>query len=441
MGEVFLAHDTQLDRRVALKVPTITDDDDGEMAERFIREARSAASLEHPNICPIYDVGSIDGTLFVTMAYIKGQKLSRAIGNQPIPQRSAVVIVRKVALALDRIHRNGVIHRDVKPDNIMLNQDGEPFVMDFGIARRTIADDVTRLTQTGTLLGTPAYMSPEQIDIDREVDARTDIYSLGVTLYEMLTGHIPFDGPIPSVIHGIMTKTPRNPSQWNSKIDRVLESICLKMMAKNVNDRIPTMRHVAYVLGDWNRSHQRPDSSAAVLPSITAHSTEEAATPTVSVTTFPTFSQQAIPSPKRRNKHWIVAVIVMLLAIATMYFTQYFLERSQVVVRKDEQGTVESVFFDLSKDKLRQRSRKRLSLEFKIKLDSQRWNTDNITQLRPLIMDILGNGFDVGTGDMKQEANGEIRGIVAITAPASASPKQVARLLETVSGVQKATPR
>src|SRR5436309_5797542 len=137
MGAVYLAEDTQLDRRVALKVPHFTAEDSPQVRTRFFREARAAATLDHPNLCPVHDVGEIGGTPYLTMAYIEGQPLSASVrGGQPLPPREAAAIVRKLALALHEAHQKGVIHRDLKPGNVMMNQRGEPVVMDFGLARR-----------------------------------------------------------------------------------------------------------------------------------------------------------------------------------------------------------------------------------------------------------------------------------------------------------------
>src|SRR5262245_24792345 len=175
MGSVYLVHDSQLDRQVALKVPSFTPDDP-EILQRFYREARAAAALHHPNLCPVHDVGEIGGIHFLTMAYIRGSSLAEhARAHQPMPQEQAATLVRKVALALAQAHRHGIIHRDLKPSNIMLDPNGEPVIMDFGLARRIDAEDA-RLTKTGTLLGTPAYMSPEQVAGDvANVGAASDV--------------------------------------------------------------------------------------------------------------------------------------------------------------------------------------------------------------------------------------------------------------------------
>ena len=168
MGKVYLAHDEQLDRDIALKVPRFSAKGDEERIERFYREARAAATLRHPNVCPIHDVGEFDGRPFLTMAYIKGR---------PLQQRQAAIIVRKLARGLAAAHKEEVTHRDLKPANVMIDERNEPIVMDFGLAQRE-RDNEPQLTKDGTLLGTPAYMPPEQVIGDAKlIGPPADIYS------------------------------------------------------------------------------------------------------------------------------------------------------------------------------------------------------------------------------------------------------------------------
>ncbi len=184
MGSVYLAHDTQLDRPVALKVPHFTPEDGPEILERFYREARAAATLAHPNICPVYDVGEVGGVPYLTMAYVEGKPLAAFLKDgKPVLAAQAAAVVRKLALALQEAHARGVLHRDLKPANVMINARKEPVIMDFGLARRVNKEEV-RLTRKGAVLGTPAYMSPEQVGGDPDaVGPRSDVYSLGVILY------------------------------------------------------------------------------------------------------------------------------------------------------------------------------------------------------------------------------------------------------------------
>src|SRR5262245_2663253 len=252
MGSVYLAHDGPLDRQVALKVPHFTPEDGPEVLERFYREARAAGSIQHPNICQVFDIGQIDGTPFVTIAYIEGKTLAELIRDgQALPQRPAAALVRKLALALDEAHRRGVIHRDLKPANVMVTPQHEPVVMDFGLARRVDRQD-ERLTRSGAILGTPAYMPPEQVQGDTAaMGPGCDVYSLGVVLYELLTGQLPFRGPAMAVLGQILTQKPQRPSEHRPDLDPALEAICLKAMAKKVSNRYASMAAFARALGDY----------------------------------------------------------------------------------------------------------------------------------------------------------------------------------------------
>ncbi len=278
MGAVYLAHDSQLDRKVALKTPSLQDRNaPEEMIERFYREARSAATLRHANICPVYDVGQIDGTHYIAMAYIDGRPLSDFTQREnSVPPRAAASIARKLALALDEAHRHGVIHRDLKPANIMIDLRREPVVMDFGLARRSAAAEQAQITQSGMILGTPAYMSTEQLEGNPDrIGPASDQYSLGVILYEMLAGQLPFRGSMTAVVAQIMTESPQPPSELRDGIDRELEAICLKMMAKSASDRYETMKGVADALTTWLKldksatSDTSPSAAATSQPDAT----------------------------------------------------------------------------------------------------------------------------------------------------------------------------
>jgi serine/threonine protein kinase/WD40 repeat protein len=259
MGAIYLAYDPKLDRQVALKVPQFELGTDPEVVQRFYREARAAATIEHPNICPIYDVGEVNGIHYLTMAHIEGRPLSAFVQNgKPFPERQAAAVVRKIALALQEAHARGVIHRDLKPANIMINQRKEPVIMDFGLARQLNKDD-PRLTHSAYLVGTPAYAAPEQVRAQGEtLGPGCDIYSLGVIFYEMLTGQLPFQGPLMAVLGQILTQEPESPSKHRPDLDRRLETICLKAIAKKVEDRFGTMSDLAAALTDYLRRAGEP---------------------------------------------------------------------------------------------------------------------------------------------------------------------------------------
>jgi len=252
MGAVYLAHDTQLDRQVALKVPRFSADESPQVLERFLREARSAAVLHHPNICPVHDAGQIDGVHYLTMAYIEGHSLSAFIRpDKPLPERHVAAVIRKLALALEEAHERGIIHRDLKPSNVMIDRRHEPVVMDFGLARRADGPQ-SHLTHSGALLGTPAYMSPEQVlGQPEQIGAQADVYSLGVILYELLTGHVPFEGPPAAVIGQVLTAEPPGPQERRADLDPRLAEICLKAMAKKREARYGSMKELATALGEY----------------------------------------------------------------------------------------------------------------------------------------------------------------------------------------------
>jgi serine/threonine protein kinase len=245
MGAVYLARDEDLHREVALKVPRIDFDDTPQALERFYQEARAAAAFRHPNICPVYEVGEIDGIHYLTMAFIDGKSLIEVIKSGALmSQRKIADLIRKIALALEEAHRNGVIHRDIKSANIMINSRNEPIVMDFGLARRNKPGDA-RITQSGTIMGSPAYMSPEQVRDLMTAGPACDIYSLGVVLYELLARRLPFLGAPMEVISQLLLDPPPTPSKFRPDVDPALEAICLKALGKKPEDRHPSMGKMA----------------------------------------------------------------------------------------------------------------------------------------------------------------------------------------------------
>jgi serine/threonine protein kinase len=252
MGSVFLARDPELDRLVALKVPNPGLAEDPVFLERFRREAKSAAAFRHPNFCPVYEVGQDGGTHYLAMAYIEGQTLADRIKAVPaIRPREAAAIVRDLARALAEAHRRNIIHRDLKPQNIMLDHRGQLVIMDFGLARRAGRDDEPTLTGTNAAMGTPAYMSPEQVRGDKSVGPATDLYALGVILYELLTEKRPFSGVTSQIFVKIATEMPVSPSKLRDGIEPELEAICMRAMAKDPKDRQPSAEVLAEELAHW----------------------------------------------------------------------------------------------------------------------------------------------------------------------------------------------
>jgi WD40 repeat protein/serine/threonine protein kinase len=269
MGTVYLAYDTRLDRKVALKVPRFAPGSNPENLERFYREARATATITHPNLCPLYDVGEVNGTPYLTMAYIEGWPLAKFIRpDKLLPQFGVATVARIVAQAIEEAHKHGVIHRDLKPGNIMINKRGEPIVMDFGLARWINADkEDVRLTRSGAILGAPVYMSPEQVYGDvNAMGPGCDVYSLGVILYELLTGRLPFEGPTSAVLAKTLIQPPKPPSAHRPDVDPRLEAICLKAMAKKIGDRYQTMGELADALTEYIRAERH----AQTLTSLSA---------------------------------------------------------------------------------------------------------------------------------------------------------------------------
>lgn len=245
MGAVYLAEDRQLGRHVALKLPSFNPADAGKRIERFVREARAAAVLQHPNICMIYDAGEVDGRPFITMALIEGQPLENTVdGGNALPWRKAAALARKVALALAHAHAKGIVHRDLKPGNIMLTPEGEPILMDFGLAKRVGEGDQldVKLTHDGAVLGTPSYMAPEQVkgEIDK-IGPTTDVYALGAVLFELLTGQTPYVGSLGQVMGSILGAPVPSARNLRAEVPVQLDQVCQRALAKEPGDRFPSM--------------------------------------------------------------------------------------------------------------------------------------------------------------------------------------------------------
>ena len=241
MAEVYRARDELLGREVAVKVLSERFANDRSFVERFRREAQAAANLSHPNIVSLYDYGSDDGSYFIVMEFIEGKPLSDVIATDgPLMPERAAEIASDVARALERAHDAGLVHRDVKPGNIMITSLGQTKVTDFGIVRALGGDSEQTMTQAGMVIGTAAYLSPEQAQ-GNPVDARSDVYSLGCVLCEMLTGRAPFTGDTPlSIAYKHVREDPVPPSALNPDVPPELDAITMKALAKNPDNRFAT---------------------------------------------------------------------------------------------------------------------------------------------------------------------------------------------------------
>jgi serine/threonine protein kinase len=248
-GTVYLAEDALADRLVAIKVPDFSAGSPPTAVERFRRSARAAARLTHANLCPIYEVGEWQGAPFLVMPHLALPSLAdRLKEGPPFAPREAAELVRKLAMAMQVAHQAGVIHRDLNPANILLDAEGEPIVVDFGLAR-LVETGSSRLTQAGEVLGVPAYIAPEQLSGNPETHAAScDVFSLGVILYELLTGELPFGRTLQEVLLRIMTQDPAPPSSLRPEVGPELDGVCRQALARKVKDRFRSMGELAEAL-------------------------------------------------------------------------------------------------------------------------------------------------------------------------------------------------
>ena len=250
-GVVFRARQKSLNRTVALKVISLGQWASKAHLKRFRREAEAAASLDHPGIVPIYEVGERDGSCYFSMKFVEGGQLDEVARREPMPIRQAVELIAKVARTVHYAHEHGILHRDIKPGNILLDAKGEPHLTDFGLAR--LVESESSVTQTLDVLGTPSYMAPEQaVGNNAAVSSATDVYGLGAVLYQLLTGHPPFAGGTTYETIKLLEDTePRPPRLLNPKIDRDLSTICLKCLEKDPKRRYSSALALAEDLERW----------------------------------------------------------------------------------------------------------------------------------------------------------------------------------------------
>ena len=298
MADVWLAEDTHLQRRIALKVLHPRLAQDREFVMRFQREAESAAGLQHPNVVAVFDRGEWQGTYYIAMQYVEGPTLKQLI-DSGITVEQGVAVIRQVLQAAGYAHRQGIVHRDLKPQNVIVDPEGKAVVTDFGIARAGVSD----ITQTGSVMGTPHYLSPEQAQ-GFEVTAVSDLYSIGVMLYEVLTGRVPFEGESAvAVAMKQVSQMPQRPSSIQPRVSPALDAVVMRALEKDPGQRFQSADAFIAALDQAMREPGgagRGTTSFAALPPVVAVPVEEG-------------EEDPEAKRKRRRNWWILAALVAIL--------------------------------------------------------------------------------------------------------------------------------
>jgi serine/threonine-protein kinase len=319
MGTVYLARDPRIDRQVAVKTlrdPSATPELSAEVEARFHNEARIAGRLEHPNVVTIYEAGREEGVLYIAMEYVDGEPLNQYAASHSPSFAERIELIRQAALALGHAHEKGVLHRDVKPGNILVTRDGQVKVADFGIGK--LLAGTGSLTRTGQLVGSPAYMSPEQIR-GGALDARSDLFSLGVVLYELLTGVRPFPGnSMTTLVYQILHTEARDPLAAKEELPPLAREIFARLLAKSPEQRPADAAEFSRELARLGRADARRQASANSAPIAGRSAAPATPVPPVPPATLPPASPGAASPPARRMVPRAVAAAVALLALAAL---------------------------------------------------------------------------------------------------------------------------
>jgi eukaryotic-like serine/threonine-protein kinase len=332
MADVYLAEDQELGRRVAIKILNDRHAADDSFIERFRREAKNAASLSHPNIVSIYDRGEAEGTYYIAMEYLDGRSLKELIvGRGPAPIKISIDYARQILAAVGFAHKHGIVHRDIKPHNVLVGPEGRLKVTDFGIAR----SGASQMTEVGSIIGTAQYLSPEQAR-GAPVDQTSDLYSVGVVLYEMLTGQVPFTGDTPlEIAMKHLSEVPKPPSELRPEVPHDLDSVVLRALAKDPSERYQSAEEMDADLARVAEGLPVDPETETAATAVLSGSGVMAAAPTSVISRAPTQPMAGPPGrtppagyygyegPPRRRRPvwpWVLSVLLLLAAAGAAWF-------------------------------------------------------------------------------------------------------------------------